>query len=172
MSVELDNILRAIHNSVIEAQKLTEEQHMRTLNRFFFHGEDGNSLDKPKMVNMKLPFGKGGRVEYEDVEVPLITLSPPSSIKIKNMKVEFEAKLTGFGEKEANKKGFSINGLFKKKVNENSSNGEKMHQGPIKLNLDGNKTGTAAKIQIEFCGTEVPETIARINDHIIKSFPF
>ena len=29
MAVFLDNVLKAIHNSVVEAQKISEQQHMR-----------------------------------------------------------------------------------------------------------------------------------------------
>lgn len=171
MAVNLDNLLRAMHNAVIEAQQLTQEQHLRMLNRFFEKNDDTNEFGNPKMLKINLPFAKSNSVEYREVEIPLIALTPPSSIKIKNMKVEFDAKITGFEDSEKSKKGFHISDLFKKKE-ETEVEVKDLHRGPIKLNLDSNKSGTLAKIQIEFTSDDIPETVARINDHIIKSFPF
>ena len=168
MPVNLDNVLRALHNALIEAQKLTQEQHMRSLKRYFNESEDGESLGEPKMLKLKLPFAKNDAITYEEVDVPLIALTPPSSIKIKNTKIDFDAKITGFeGEK---KKGFHFSDLFSKKKDLEVD--VSSHEGPLNLNLDNNETGTTVRIQIEFTADEIPETVARINDHIIKSFPF
>ncbi|QKF68519.1 DUF2589 domain-containing protein [Arcobacter venerupis] len=183
MAVFLDNVLKAIHNSVVEAQKISEQQHMRALGRYFYLSKDKDTMEKegitvedlglPKNVEIKLPFVVDNKVNYHDVEIPLIALNPPSSIKIKKMKISFEAKLTGVDESEKREQGFFK--FFKTKngdktIQKDTDNAPK---GPILLDLSGDKnSGGMAKIEIEFVNSEVPETFARINDHIVKSFPF
>lgn len=184
MAIFLDNVLKAIHNSVIEAQKISEQQHMRAIGRYFYLNTDKENMDKegitlddlgmPKNIHLKLPFLEDNNINYHNVEIPLIALNPPSSIKIKNMKVSFEAKITGVDEKEKREKGF-----FKFLANKNDKTKkvekeeDNLPKGPIKLDLSGNNSGAGtAKIEIEFMNSDIPETYARINDHIVKSFPF
>ncbi|QKF82418.1 DUF2589 domain-containing protein [Halarcobacter ebronensis] len=183
MAIFLDNILKAIHNSVIEAQKISEQQHMRALGRYFYldkneeimeyEGVTIDDLGMPKNVDVKLPFIEENELKYHDVQIPLIALSPPSSIKIKNLKVSFEARITGVDESQKREKGFfkffkSKDGSRQlEKKDDNSS------KGPIKVDFSGdNKNAGVAKIEIEFENSDVPETFARINDHIVKTFPF
>lgn len=183
MAIFLDNVLKAIHNSVIEAQKISEQQHMRALGRYFYLNKNKETMEQegitiedlgmPKNVDVKLPFLTENQIVYHDVAIPLIALNPPSSIKIKNMKVSFEAKITGVDESQKQEKGFfryfqSKDG--KQQIEKPSDNSPK---GPIQLDLTGsNKNAGMAKIEIEFENSDVPETFARINDHIVKSFPF
>lgn len=181
MSIFLDNVLKAIHNSVIEAQKITEQQHMRALGRYFYlnkekmedEGIEIEDLGMPKMIDIKLPFPEDNEISYKTVEVPLIALNPPSSMKIKNMKVSFEAKITGVDPKKEERGFFKY---FKKKNSDETVKKptDTSAKGPIQLDLTpGNKDSAGmAKIEIEFVNSDVPETYARINDHLIKSFPF
>jgi len=180
MAIFLDNVLTAIHNSVIEAQKISEQQHMRTLGRYFYldnakmehDGIDIDDLGMPKSVDVKLPFIEEDKVAYHDVQIPLIALNPPSSMKIKNMKISFEAKITGVDKAKEGR------GFFKYLKKKNSDEIIKKQEdntpkGPIQLDLSPNEKGAGmAKIEIEFMNSDVPETFARINDHIVKSFPF
>jgi hypothetical protein len=184
MAIFLDNVLKAIHNSVIEAQKISEQQHMRTLGRYFYLNKDEDKMEEegitvkdlgmPRNIEVKLPFVTEDKINYHDVKIPLIALSPPSSIKIKNMKVSFEAKITGVDDSKKPERGFfkffqSKDGQRQLKKPETDST----PKGPIQLDLTpGNNNAGMAKIEIEFQNAEVPETFARINDHIVKSFPF
>ncbi len=182
MGLLLDNVLKGIHNSVIEAQKISEQQHMRALGRYFYLNKNKEKMEKegvqiddlgmPKSIEIKLPFAEGNKVNYKDVDIPLIALSPPSSLKIKGMKVSFEASLMGVNKQEEEKGFFKY---FKNHENSEAYGSEdKTTKGPIVLDLSGGggkKSGTA-KIEIEFVNDDVPETFARINDHIVKSFPF
>ncbi len=177
MSLNLDNMLKAMHNSVIEAQKLTEQQHIRMLKRYFYLDEnkEGNvtdNLGKPRTIPLKLPYvNKENQIQYSEVDIPIISITPPTSVKIKKMKISFEAQISGFENQKTKKKGFSLLSLNKNQVKE-----EEKHSGPIMLDLKdsrGNgKNGSMAKIEIEFENGEAPEAVARINDHIIRSFPF
>ncbi len=181
MAIFLDNVLTAIHNSVIEAQKISEQQHMRTLGRYFYldngkmehDGIEVEDLGMPKNIDVKLPFLQEDTVKYHDVKLPLIALSPPSSMKIKNMKISFEAKITGVDNKKEGRGFFKYlkkknsDEIIKKEEDDNTA------KGPIQLDLSpGEKGAGLAKIEIEFMNSDVPETFARINDHIVKTFPF
>lgn len=180
MAIFLDNILKAIHNSVIEAQKISEQQHMRALGRYFYlnkeamdkEGIDVEDLGMPKNIDIKLPFIEENKVQYRSVDIPLIALNPPSSMKIKNMKVSFEAKIMGV---DANKEDKGFFKYLKKKNSDEviKKDTDESAKGPIQLDLTpGDKSAGMAKIEIEFMNSDVPETFARINDHIVKSFPF
>lgn len=190
MGLNLDNILKAMHNSVIEAQKLTEQQHVRMLNRYFFLDKtkedfSPEQIGRPKTVSIQLPYLNSDNViEYSEVDIPMISLSPPTSIKIKNMKISFEAQLAGFEEQQPKKKGFSLN-IFKGKDKDKDKNvleeelNEKepeSHQGPLMIDLKNSRNssgnGVMAKIEIEFENGDAPESVARINDQIIRTFPF
>ncbi len=66
---------------------------MRALGRYFYLDEDEKNMEyegvtiddlgMPKNVDVKLPFVEENELKYHDVQIPLIALSPPSSIKIK-----------------------------------------------------------------------------------------
>ncbi|RXJ96107.1 hypothetical protein CRV00_02680 [Malaciobacter molluscorum] len=183
MAIFLDNVLKAIHNSVIEAQKISEQQHMRALGRYFYLNKDkeimakeGVTLDDlgmPRCIDVKLPFVINNEVKHHDISIPLIALNPPSSIKIKNMKVSFEAKITGVDESQKKEKGFFKFFQTKDGKHQLEKETDNTPKGPIQLDLSGeNKNSGMAKIEIEFQNSDVPETFARINDHIVKSFPF
>lgn len=177
MGLLLDDILKSIHNAVIEAQKISEQQHMRALGRYFYLNKNKEKMDEeeikvedigmPKCIDLKLPFVEGDKVNYNVVEIPLIALNPPSSMKIKNMKVSFEAKLTGVDEPKKSL------GFFKYfKGHEKQPDDKAYTNQAIKLDLSGTNSGGTAKIEIEFENSDSPETFARINDHIVKSFSF
>lgn len=173
----LDDLLKAIHNSVLKTQQLTEEQYFRVLRRYFDFDEDNkkdpDKWGSPKTITMKLPVIKEDKLEYQSVEVPAIALVPPSGIKIKKMKVSFETSLDGFRDEGAGgKKGFSLRKLLKKE-GETIDEAEEIHGGPITLKMGRTLFGgQKAKIEIEFESCEQPETVARINDRIVSKLPF
>jgi hypothetical protein len=171
MAANLDELLRSMHNSVIEAQKITDEQHLRSLKKYFKFNDDDNTW-VPVTVPLSLPAvnPETNRVEYNSFDIPLIALNPNTSIKIKNLKMEFEAKISGFeNEKERKKKSFSLIQFLSGNREEDPE--DKGHSGPLQLNLDNHKSGTMAKITMEFENSETPEAVARINDQIVKVLP-
>ena len=173
----LDDLLKAIHNSVLKTQQLTEEQYFRVLQRYFdFDEKNRNDPEKwgaPKTLPIKMPVVEGDELIYKTVEVPAIALVPPSGIKIKKMKVNFEASLDGFKYEDSDGvRGFSIDD-FLKKEGEVVDEKEMIHKGPITLKMGRTLFGgQKAKIEIEFEGCEQPETVARINDRIVSKLPF
>ena len=81
----LDHLTKALYDAVVQAQALAENQHIESLKKFF--DKDGN----PKSMEIKIPDEKG---KQQTVCVPLVTLTPQSSIKIKELTMELKVKLT------------------------------------------------------------------------------
>lgn len=140
----LDDLLQAIHDAVIEAQIITEKQHINQLQKYF--NEDGTA----QMLSIRVPSMQANATEgeTETLNVPLITLVPPSTIKIKRMKVDFKVAL-GSVETKNNTKSLRVDiggsgGLF-------------------------GKTQNTADVEITFVGSDPPESFLRINDHLVKS---
>ena len=140
----LDDLLQAIHDAVIEAQTITEKQHIRQLQKYF--NEDGTA----QMLTIRVPSMKHDAAdnETETLHVPMITLVPPSAIRIKQMKVDFKVALGSLDTK---------NDCKTLRVDIGGSGG-----------LFG-KTQNTANVEITFMGTDPPESFLRINDHLVKS---
>jgi len=148
-----DYLLQAIHNSVLKAQELTEEQHIHQLRKYF--DEEG----KPIMQKILVPSLDPDHEPEEmvPIQVPLMSLLPPSAIKIKEMKVDFEI---GLGKMNTNE----IDGLDNKET----------IQASLAVDLGGSgglfsKKQSKAKVSITFEGGDPSESFLRINDHLIKS---
>ena len=143
----LKGLLEAIQEAIVGSQELMQQQHIDDLYKFL--EDDGT----PITHKLKIPRRKAdGTQEWIEAEVPLMTLSPPSSLRIKKLKISFEAMLTGHDEACDVKK-------------------EDAH---IHLHLGGGglfNRGAKVKCEIIFEGTEPPEGWMRINDELIKVIP-
>ena len=92
----LDHLTKGLYDAVVQAQALAENQHIEALEKFF--DKDG----KPLCMNIKIPNAQG---EEQDVNVPLATLAPQSSIKIKELTMELKVKMGSFGKRKSRKGG-------------------------------------------------------------------
>ena len=138
----LKGLLQSIQGSIVGAQEMMQQQHIEELGKFI--NDDGS----PKTQKLKLPhLDSHGNQGWTEVEVPLMVLSPPSSLRIKSLKVSFDAILTA--------------------AKENVADDERIH-----LHLGGMfRRGAQVKCEIEFEGTEPPEGWMRINDELVKVIP-
>jgi hypothetical protein len=140
----LKGLLESIQGSIVGAQEMMQQQHIEELGKFI--NEDGT----PKTQRIQVPRqGVDGSLEWLAVEVPLLVMSPPSSLRIKKLKVDFDAMLSGHA-KHKDDDGedcvhLTLGGMF--------SRGAKVH------------------CEIEFEGTEPPEGWMRINDELVKVIP-
>ena len=75
----LDHLTKGLYDAVVQAQSLAESQHIESLGKYI--DKDGN----PKCIDMV--------VNGEKVKVPLLTLAPHSSIKIKELTMDLKVKL-------------------------------------------------------------------------------
>ena len=146
----LDHLTKALYDAVVQAQALAENQHIESLKKFF--EKDG----KPKSMEVKIPDGKG---KEQVVNVPLVTLTPQGSIKIKELEMELKVKLSSLGKRKSRIGG----GIFK---NEDA--------GSICADLGSSilpKRNQYANLKITFEGTDPPEGLVRLNNNLIKQIP-
>ncbi|NHE55567.1 DUF2589 domain-containing protein [Cyclobacterium plantarum] len=177
-TIKLDNLLQAIHQSVLEAQLLTEQQHLEQLDRYFEWPEDENKKNEEMAAHIHRNGGiaKTWAVEVPNmhpdaekgstttIQVPLMSLIPPTAIKIKNMEVEFKVAL---GDLVEDRK--AGRNLFKKNQPREEGQSIGIDLGGVSGGGFFGKKSSLAKIKITFEAGEPAESFLRINDHLIKS---
>ena len=141
----LDHLTKALYDAVVQAQALAENQHIEALGKYL--NEDGS----PKCVKMV--------INGEDVDVPLLTLAPHSSIKIKELTMDLKVKLNNFGKRKSRLGG----GIFCKE-----------DAGAISADLGSSifpSKNNYANLKITFEGCDPPEGVVRLNNNLIKQIP-
>ena len=141
----LDHLTKGLYDAVVQAQSLAESQHIESLGKYL--DEDGN----PKCVEMV--------ISGQKVNVPLLTLAPHSTIKIKELTMDLKVKLNNFGKRKSRLGG----GIFRKK-----------DAGAIGADLGSSILTTRnnyANLKITFEGCDPPEGIVRLNNNLIKEIP-
>jgi hypothetical protein len=135
----LQSLLEGIQVAIIGAQNLMQEQHSAELKKLI--DEDG----KPVCICMQMPYlDQDNKVQYRDLHVPQMAITPPAALKIAKLKVNFEARLHGTGDaSNDNEMKVSLGGIFNR--------------------------GTKVECEIEFEGTEPPEGWMLINDELVKT---
>ena len=141
----LDHLTKGLYDAVVQAQALAENQHIEALAKYI--NEDGT----PKCMNMV--------INGDNVNVPLATLAPQSSIKIKELSMELKVKMGSFGKRKSRLGG----GIFCKE-----------DAGAINADLGASilpKKNQYASLKITFEGTDPPEGVVRLNNNLIKQIP-
>ena len=141
----LDHLTKGLYDAVVQAQALAENQHIEALGKYV--NEDGT----PKCMRMV--------INGENVMVPLATLAPQSSIKIKELTMDLKVKLNNFGKRESKGGG----GIFRKK-----------DAGAVGVDLGSSilpSKNNYANLKITFEGTDPPEGVVRLNNNLIKQIP-
>ena len=141
----LDHLTKGLYDAVVQAQALAENQHIEALSKYV--NEDGT----PKCMRMD--------INGENVMVPLMTLAPQSSIKIKELTMDLKVRLNNFGKRESKRGG----GIFRKK-----------DAGAVTADLGSSILPTKnnyANLKITFEGTDPPEGVVRLNNNLIKQIP-
>ena len=141
----LDHLTKGLYDAVVQAQSLAENQHIEALSKYV--NEDGT----PKCLRMV--------INGENVMVPLATLAPQSSIKIKELTMELKVRLNNFGKRESRCGG----GIFKNK-----------DAGAVSADLGASifpKKNNYANLKITFEGSDPPEGVVRLNNNLIKQIP-
>ena len=123
----------------------TQFAHIESLNKYL--DKDGN----PKCMDIV--------VSGERVKVPLLTLAPHSSIKIKELTMDLKVKLNNFGKRKSRFGG----GIFGKE-----------DAGAISAALGSSifpSKNNYANLKITFEGCDPPEGVVRVNNNLIKQIP-
>jgi hypothetical protein len=141
----LDHLTKGLYDAVVQAQALAENQHIEAFSKYV--NEDGT----PKCMEMI--------INGERVKVPLATLAPQSSIRIKELTIDLKVKLNKFGKRKSKIGG----GIFCKE-----------DAGAIEADLGSSILPTRnnyANLKITFEGTDPPEGMVRLNNNLIKQIP-
>ena len=141
----LAHLTKGLYDAVVQAQSLAENQHIEALSKYV--NDDGT----PKCMRMV--------INGESVMIPLATLAPQNSIKIKELTMDLKVKLNNFGKRESRKGG----GIFRKK----DAGAVSIDLGSSILPLKNNY----ANLKITFEGTDPPEGVVRLNNNLIKQIP-
>ena len=141
----LDHLTKGLYDAVVQAQALAENQHIEALSKYV--NEDGT----PKCMKMV--------INGETINVPLATLAPQSSIKIKELTMDLKVRLNNFGKRKSKKGG----GIFCKE-----------DAGAIGADLGASilpSRNNYANLKITFEGSDPPEGMVRLNNNLIKQIP-
>ena len=141
----LDHLTKGLYDAVVQAQSLAENQHIEALSKYV--NEDGT----PKCLEMV--------IDGKKVDIPLATLAPQSSIKIKELKMSLKVRLNKFGKRKSRLGG----GIFCKE-----------DAGAIGADLGASILPTRnnyANLEITFEGEDPPEGVVRLNNNLIKQIP-
>ena len=141
----LDHLTKGLYDAVVQAQSLAENQHIEAISKYV--NDDGT----PKCMRMV--------INGENVMVPLVTLAPQNSIKIKELTMDLKVKLNNFGKRESKGGG----GIFRKK-----------DAGAVGVDLGSSilpSKNNYANLKITFEGTDPPEGVVRLNNNLIKQIP-
>ena len=145
----LDHLTKGLYDAVVQAQALAENQHIEALSKYF--DKKGN----PLCMDVKMPVD--GKMQV--IKIPLATLTPQSSIKIKELTMELKVKLGSFGKRKSKSGG----GIFKCR-----------DAGAISADLGSSILPTRnnyATLKITFEGNDPPEGLVRLNNNLIKQIP-
>ena len=141
----LDHLTKGLYDAVVQAQSLAENQHIEALSKYV--NEDGT----PKCMKMV--------INGENVNVPLATLAPQNSIKIKELTMDLKVKINNFGKRKSKSGG----GIFRRK-----------DAGAVSIDLGSSilsSKNNYANLKITFEGTDPPEGVVRLNNNLIKQIP-
>ena len=147
----LDELLGGLLDAVVSAQRLVEKQHIDMVDLYF-----DDDTGQPLTMEMKIPSSHPDK-DFENISVPLFTLAPLSSIKIKELEMDFKVKLCEQMD--------TISELSKSMKHEDESS----NVGGVGIDMNSVNPDTMANIKIKFEGCDAPEGVMRINDQLVKT---
>jgi hypothetical protein len=180
----LDDLINAIQYAVIEAQQVAEDHHIDLVSRFFEEDDDG----KTKAVTQEvwIPDVRPNAAEgaLMKIDVPLMSLASLGAMKIKELKVEFTARLSSLDTEDdkddappppvrrPDHDGKGDKGGKAKPFAKRLRGKRKRMAFDFKKGADATAgESTVAKISITFEGTDPPEGVVRLNDQVLKTIP-
>lgn len=146
-------ILRALHEAALEAQRITEEEQVRQLRRYTYLREDDPSVTprqegRLRTVSLHIPDATGDPRQHVKVDIPLLALMPPTSLRIRDLTVRFRAKLLGLDRDESDESGSGQGGTA------------------INASLTAGEDGEHAEFRVTFESGEPPEALARLIEQV------
>ena len=159
-SVTLNSLVEALAGSVIEAQHRIENHHYKNIMWYF------DKDHRPKTVDIRLPNmnpDEEGEVEHR---IPWLALVPHSSLKIKDVEIEFDVEL---GDLQAPKKSAEVKSETSNPSIEATDPDNLLPRVAVDVRsgiLSRHSTKAHVKLRVE--GGEAPDGTARLMHHLVK----
>lgn len=143
-----DELLQSLKQAVIAASRVLQREHVRDVQRHFEVDKEG--VLTPRTLRVRLPSHQTREGETTEAvhQIPLFSLMQPHQLGIDEMTLDFECTLEGLEDRgEAGTR-------------------------PVVLDLSPRRwsKGVSAKVSITIRRSDAPEGVARINDHLLKTF--
>lgn len=175
---KLTDLLAGIQSAVATAMQQVEMQHTNMLKKYFDIDDSGNHITA-KTVAIEIPARNTTSSSTEIINVPLVTLVPIRSLKIDEISLDFEARISAVELQELQK---SSENKPDNKTKKHSSDPESemgsgyqltKNQLAPQIYIEMKKSTfatstTPVKISIKFKDNDPPEGIVRVSEHILN----
>lgn len=159
MAIKLNELVNAFSAAVIDAQRIATETQYRALMQYF--NDDGS----PKTRVLKIPKPTTGEHiskerEYHLIEVPIITLTPPTSLSIKDLTVSMNVDISEMPAGIKTKPAKNINNAVQTEVLVHASTASTKQAGDVGV----------AQITLRVSTTDGNEAMTKLLSHLQKVF--
>jgi hypothetical protein len=158
----LEDMVRAIAGSVMNAQHMVEKAQLANIATFF------DDAHKPSVIELELPavHSNAPPDSHYLYHVPVISLVPHSSLVIGEAEIELDVELGAFEEQERENVHEGINDqLGRAAPNEKKAT---LMVNPANGGLAG-KSGNAVHMKLKLVATEKSEGLARLVNDVVKA---
>lgn len=158
----LEDMVRAIAGSVMNAQHMVEKAQLANIASFF------NDLHQPTVIELELPaiHSSAAPDSHYLYRVPVISLVPHSSLVIGEAEIELDVELGAFEEHERSGVHEGIIDQLGRAAPAEKKAGLMVNPGSGGLT---DKAGNAAHIKLKLVATEKSEGLARLVDDVVKA---
>lgn len=163
IKTKLTNLISGLQSAVVQALQQIEMQHTRMLEKYF----EIDPLKKhitPKTVFVDIPARNKATSARETLEIPLITLIPIRSLKIEEISMSFDAKITDIDLEKIN------NQEHRPDVGKGYEEIVKNISPEIYIETKSKSffsSATPISVSIKFKDNDPPEGVQRVLDHIL-----
>jgi len=157
----LEDMVRAIAGSIMDAQHMVEKAQLANIASFF------DDLHQPTVIDLELPATHstaeaGSNYHYR---LPVISMVPHSSLIIGEAEIDLDVELGGFEEQE---RGAVHEGI----IDQMGRAAPAEKKSGLMINPTGGglagKSGNAAHIKLKLVATDKTEGLARLLNDVVK----
>lgn len=187
-TMRVASLISIMQEAIVEANEVSQMQYMHLIAKFF--DEEGRPITK----ELILP-SLDEKIPYKKMAIPLFCLVPFSSLKMKELAMEFEAHIAGVTDRESTAQHQMNKDIIKTKAVDDSTKKEddsqeellykqlqtglddsdimELAEKDILINFESTRKNSGrpkVKFNITFIQGEVPEAVMKINDNFINKF--
>ena len=169
-----DGLISSIQEAFLSVNRMAENQHLESLEEFL--EDDGT----PKTMRVKYPFfNESGDVDYRFVDIPALCLIPISTLKLSEVSVDFQVKLSAEvslkRDDDAENAEQATPSTAAPPVASNAVRRRWFKRSRARMGfIPGfrqKRDDSYANITLKFVAEEAPEGMLRIRDEMIKILP-